>query len=79
MKNFLTTIAIATSMAFATVACANETKEAPAKPAEVKKVCLDKLTKDGKVVLGKDGKPVQDCKEVKIHKKLEGTQVPAKK
>ena len=59
----------------------------PAKPAstpETKKVCIDKM-KDGKPVLGKDGKPQQDCKEVKQHKKLEGTKVedakkePAKK
>lgn len=59
----------------------------PAKPAsapETKKVCIDKM-KDGKPVIGKDGKPLQDCKEVKQHKKLEGTKVedakkePAKK
>lgn len=47
--------------------------------AETKKVCIDKLTKDGKVVVGKDGKPQQDCKQMKVHKKLEGTQVPTKK
>jgi hypothetical protein len=47
--------------------------------AETKKVCVDKLTKDGKVLMGKDGKPQQDCREIKIHKKLEGTAVPEKK
>jgi hypothetical protein len=47
--------------------------------AETKKVCIDKLTKDGKVVMGKDGKPQQECKEMKVHKKLEGTKVPEKK
>lgn len=47
--------------------------------AEVKKVCVDKITKDGKTVLGKDGKPQQECKDIKIHKKLEGTKVPEKK
>lgn len=47
--------------------------------AETKKVCIDKLTKDGKVVMGKDGKPVQECREMKVHKKLEGTKVPEKK
>lgn len=53
--------------------------------AEVKKVCVDKVTKDGKPVLDKAGKQVQDCKEMKVHKKLEGTKVedakkePAKK
>lgn len=41
---------------------------------ETKKVCVDKV-KDGKPVVGKDGKPQQDCKEIKVHKKLEGTKV----
>ena len=39
--------------------------------AETKKVCVDKTTKDGKVVKGKDGKPEQVCKTIKVHKKLE--------
>lgn len=47
--------------------------------AETQKVCIDKIGKDGKVVMGKDGKPQQECKEMKIHKKLEGTKVPEKK
>jgi hypothetical protein len=47
--------------------------------AETQKVCIDKVTKDGKPVIGKDGKQVQECKEMKVHKKLEGTKVPEKK
>lgn len=48
--------------------------------AEVKKVCIDKVTKDGKPVMDpKTGKQAQDCKEMKVHKKLEGTKVPEKK
>jgi hypothetical protein len=47
--------------------------------AETKRVCVDKVTNDGKPVLDKSGKPVQDCKEIKVHKKLEGTEVPPKK
>ena len=39
--------------------------------AEEKRVCVDKTTKDGKVINGKDGKPQQDCKTIKVHKKLE--------
>lgn len=46
---------------------------------EVKRKCVDKITSDGKPVKGKDGKPVQECKEIKVHKKLEGTKVPEKK
>lgn len=47
--------------------------------AEVKEVCHDKVDKAGKVVNGKDGKPVQECKKIKVHKKLEGTEVPPAK
>lgn len=47
--------------------------------AETKRVCIDKIAKDGKVLVGKDGKPQQDCREMKVHKKLEGTKVPEKK
>jgi hypothetical protein len=46
---------------------------------EVKEVCKDKLDNKGQVVKGKDGKVVQDCKKIKVHKKLEGTEVPVKK
>lgn len=83
MKAFL----FATMIGLSTIACAKEvtTQQQPVQVAEAKaeekktkRVCLDKLTKDGKVVMGKDGKPEQVCKDVKIHKKLEGTQVPPK-
>jgi hypothetical protein len=37
------------------------------------------MTKDGKPVLDKAGKPQQECKVIKVHKKLEGTKVPEKK
>ena len=47
--------------------------------AEIKEVCKDKVDKAGKVVNGKDGKPVQECKKIKVHKKLEGTEVPPAK
>lgn len=86
MKTFL----FATLVAFSTVACAKEVPapQAQTQPVQVaeakteekktKRVCLDKLTKDGKVIMGKDGKPQQVCKDVKVHKKLEGTKVPPK-
>lgn len=40
--------------------------------AEKQKVCID--VKDAKT-----GKVSQQCKEMKVHKKLEGTKVPEKK
>lgn len=58
-------------------------KDAPAKkeekaPAKKEKACIDKI-KDGKPVLGKDGKPEQVCKDVKVHEKLDGHKVSDKK
>ena len=47
--------------------------------AETKKVCVDKLGKDGQPVKDKAGKVQQTCKEIKVHKKLEGTKVPEKR
>ena len=43
---------------------------------EMKEVCKDKLDKAGKVVKGKDGKPAQSCKKIKVHEKAEGHKVP---
>ena len=65
MKHLIATLLIAfTSTAWAT--------------AEVKEVCKDKTDAKGAVVKGKDGKPVQVCKKIKVHKKFEGTKVPGK-
>jgi ABC-type transporter MlaC component len=47
--------------------------------AEVKEVCKDKLDKAGKPVKDKAGQVRQDCKKIRVHKKLEGTKVPEKK
>ena len=46
------------------------------KKQETKKVCVDVKDKDGKVVKNKDGSNKQDCREVKVHQKHEGTKVP---
>lgn len=47
---------------------------------EIKEVCKNKLDKAGKVVVDKKtNKPAQDCKKIRVHKKLEGTPVPEKK
>ncbi len=43
---------------------------------EVKEVCKDKVDKAGKVVKDKKGAVVQECKKIKVHKKVEGEKVP---
>jgi len=46
----------------------------------VKEVCKDRKDKAGQVIVDKKtNKPVQDCKKIRVHKKLEGTPVPEKK
>jgi hypothetical protein len=46
---------------------------------KTKKVCVDVKDKEGKPVKNKDGSTKQNCKDVKVHKKHEGTAVPDKK
>jgi hypothetical protein len=46
---------------------------------KTKEVCKDVVGKDGKTVKNKDGTAKQACKTIKVHKKLEGTEVPTKK
>jgi hypothetical protein len=80
----LATVAFASLLSVTTVACSKE-KPTENKPAvvnmepELKKVCRDRISNDGKVVMGKDGKPIQDCKTIKVRPKLEGTAVPPEK
>lgn len=45
---------------------------------ELKEVCTDKKDKNGAVVKDKAGKVVQECKKIKVHKKVEGEKVPTK-
>jgi hypothetical protein len=71
MKQLIALIVLSLATTFAVAA--------EEKKPETQKVCVDKTTKDGKPVLGKDGKPTQECKQMKVHKKLEGTKVPEKK
>jgi hypothetical protein len=48
-------------------------------PKETKKICVDVKDKEGKEVIDPKTKQVkQNCKQVKQHKKLEGTDVPVK-
>ena len=41
-----------------------------------KTVCLDVQGRDGKPVIGKDGKPRQNCTKVRVREKFEGTKIP---
>jgi hypothetical protein len=48
--------------------------------AEVKEVCHPKVDKAGKPVMDKKtNEQAQECKKIKVHKKLEGTEVPPAK
>ena len=49
-------------------------------PKEKTRVCVDVKDKEGREVVDPKTKKVkQNCKEVKVHKKLEGHEVPVKK
>ena len=73
MKHLIFVAGLALSLAFP-VQAAEEKKP------ETVKVCVDVQGKDGKPVMDpKTKKPKQDCKEVKKHKKHEGTAVPEDK
>jgi opacity protein-like surface antigen len=76
MKNIIFVAGLA--LALMGHAYAADDTEGPGK-GEMKEVCTEKKDKAGKVVNGKDGKPVQECKKVKVRKKVEGTAVPEKK
>jgi hypothetical protein len=44
---------------------------------ETKEVCNPKVDKAGKAVMDKKtGKQAEECKKVKVHKKVEGEKVP---
>jgi hypothetical protein len=46
---------------------------------EKTKVCVDVKDKAGAPVKDAKGNVKQTCKEMKVHKKIEGTEVPTKK
>ena len=71
MKKILLILALALSSQFV---IADEPKK------ETKRICVDVKDKEGREVIDPKTKKVkQNCKEVKQHKKLEGTDVPVKK
>ena len=75
MKHIIFVAGLALAVAYPSVYANNHDK----KP-EVKKVCVDVQGKDGKPVIDpKTKKPRQNCKDVKVREKHEGTKVPEKK
>lgn len=73
MKHLIFVAGLALAVAYPTYAAEDK------KP-ETKKVCVDIQGKDGKPVIDpKTKKPKQDCKEVKVKQKHEGTAIPEKK
>jgi len=75
MKLFL---ALITSLALIGGAYAADDKVGPGK-GEIKTICTPKTDKAGKEIKDKAGKVVENCKKVKVRKKVEGTKVPEKK
>ena len=71
MKKILIALALALGSQF--VIADEPTKK------ETAQVCVDVKDKDGKPVKDAKGNVKQNCKEVKQHKKLEGTEIPGKK
>jgi hypothetical protein len=71
MKKILLVLALALGSGFAV---------ADGQPKETKQICVDIKDKDGRDVIDPKTKKVkQNCKQIKQHKKLEGTDVPVKK
>lgn len=66
-----TVVALSLSLGYVNILSAQEK--------ETKKVCIDQKDKEGNVIKDKNGKAKQTCKDVKVHKKLEGTEVPGQK
>ena len=79
MKSFITAAFVVLTMLSSAVYAAEGDKTTPKSTATTKKICKDVLDKNGKVVVNKDGTNKQTCRTIKVHKKLEGTEVPVKK
>lgn len=69
MKLFLKSLLLTLSITLSSVAFSSETT----------RVCVDVKDNKGNVVKDAKGNVKQNCKEMKVHKKLEGTKVPEKK
>lgn len=74
MKKLITILSLSLAASFPLYA------QEKTEPPKTKKVCVPVQGKDGKPVLdSKTGKVKEECKNVKKHKKHEGTKVPDQK
>jgi hypothetical protein len=72
MKNLFWALCVVAGVSFLSWNNPVMAEEAP----KTRKVCLDVQGKDGKPVMDpKTNKPKQTCKDVKVHKKHEGTKL----
>ncbi len=74
MKNIIFIAGLALALSFPVQA----SDEGPG-TGEMKTVCHPKKDKNGKEVKDKNGKIVEECKKIKVRKKLEGTEIPPAK
>jgi hypothetical protein len=74
MKQLFFIAGLALALSFPTYA----SDDSPGK-GEMKTVCHPKKDKNGNEVKDKNGKVVEECKQVKVRKKLEGTEIPPAK
>jgi hypothetical protein len=72
MKNLFWALCLVASLSFLNINNAYA-------EAEKTKVCVDVKDAKGQPVKDAKGNVKQNCKEMKVHKKLEGTEVPVKK
>jgi predicted rRNA methylase YqxC with S4 and FtsJ domains len=77
MKNIFWSLCVVVGLSF--LSWNNAFAEATKAEKSTTKVCVDVKDKAGKPVKDAKGVVKQNCKEMKVHKKLEGTPVPVKK
>lgn len=77
MKNLFWTLCVVAGLAFPVYN--TQAADDTAGKGEMKQVCHPKKDKAGKEVKDKNGKVVEECKMIKVRKKLEATEIPPAK
>ena len=76
MKNLFWSLCLVAGLSFPALNNLAYAADDTAGAGEIKEVCHPKKDKAGNEVKGKDGKVIQECKKIKVRKKLEGTEIP---